>query len=333
MSEPTYHVFHRTWWRRGPGGTRVPGAGRKTTIARHVSYAEARGICERWNASHPPGPLSRKCEFMQEGGSNPMKHRRYSRRNPARAAASKGIGTGTLLLLAGGAFVLLTPQGRALTARLTSGVHPTTVTPTTAAGIHPTGITWLDKLLGAGVQAGVQTIPSATSSFASWISGLFQTSPVSATTPLGIPGGTAGEILPGGGTTVTAPDILSGGYNAPYALPPLEPLPDLTLSDWMSTPIPDTSLWSTDLTLSPAIAPLPDLSAFDYSADFSSFNVGFFGLGAAPRLPIRYGLPRTIPAPLHHPTLLQPGQPRFHGYGELRNIGYSRTLRRPPSYR
>jgi hypothetical protein len=228
-----------------------------------------------------------------------MRHRRRHRRNPATSRRGGGIGTGTLLLLAGGAFVLLTPQGRALASQLTSGARPaTTVTPTTAAGIQPTGITWLDKLLGAGVQAGVQTIPSATSSLASWISGLFQTSPISATTPLGIPGGTAGEILPGGGTTVTAPDILSGAYASPPALPPLPPLPDLTLSDWLSAdtsswstdlPLVDTSSWFTDVTL----APLPEIS------DFSNFNVGFFGLGAVPHQ-------RELPIP-------------------------NRTIRRPPS--
>ena len=138
------------------------------------------------------------------------------------------------------------------------------------------GITWLDRLLGAGVQAGVQTIPAATSGLVSWISGLFQTSPMSATTPLG----TASEILPGGGYTVTAPDILSGAYYPPteWALPPLEPLPDLTLSDWMSTPVE----W-----------PAFEVPTFDYSQSW-----GYMGLGALPRTP-----------------------------------GFSRTLRRPPSYR
>ncbi len=65
----TYRVFTRTWWRRNPSapGGREPGAGRQTTIARHCTYDEARSICQRYNATHKPGFLSRKAEFTQEG--------------------------------------------------------------------------------------------------------------------------------------------------------------------------------------------------------------------------------------------------------------------------
>ena len=62
----TYHVFHRTCWRPALGGRR-PGAGRKTTIARVHSEAEARALCQHYNATHDPGPLSRKAEYMREG--------------------------------------------------------------------------------------------------------------------------------------------------------------------------------------------------------------------------------------------------------------------------
>lgn len=208
------------------------------------------------------------------------------------------MGTGTLILLAGGAFLLLRgggltnlfggtapagftavgggyyrgPDGRYYTRSATGQMVPTTTSFT------PTGVTWLDRLLGAGVQAGVQTIPAATSGLVSWIGGLFTTSPASATTPLP-PLGTAGELLPGGGYTVTAPDILSGVYYPP--LPPLEPLPNLTVSDWMSVPI-DYSAFELS-----GVPTLPDLSSW-----------GFMGLGDLPRRP-----------------------------------GFSRTLRRPPSYR
>ncbi len=48
-----------------------------------------------------------------------MPHHRH-RRNPARGSAG-GLGTGTLLLLGGAAFVLLTPQGRALISGLGLG--------------------------------------------------------------------------------------------------------------------------------------------------------------------------------------------------------------------
>lgn len=68
MTEQLYRVFHRTWWRRNaewPGG-REPGAGRKTTLARHVTEAEARAICKRYNDSHDPGFLSRKAEYESE---------------------------------------------------------------------------------------------------------------------------------------------------------------------------------------------------------------------------------------------------------------------------
>jgi hypothetical protein len=64
--EPTYTVFVRNWYKPGPYGGRVPGPGRKTTIARHVTWAQARDICEVYNKNHDPGKYSRKAEFTQE---------------------------------------------------------------------------------------------------------------------------------------------------------------------------------------------------------------------------------------------------------------------------
>ena len=61
-----YRVFTRTWWIRNPAwpNGREPGAGRKTTIAKRVeTEAEARAICQRYNATHKPGELSRKAEY------------------------------------------------------------------------------------------------------------------------------------------------------------------------------------------------------------------------------------------------------------------------------
>jgi hypothetical protein len=64
----SYRAFHRTWWRRNPAWPdgREPGAGRKTTIARNLTEEEARQVCAEWNATHNPGPLSRKAEYERE---------------------------------------------------------------------------------------------------------------------------------------------------------------------------------------------------------------------------------------------------------------------------
>lgn len=63
-SDARYRVFTRTWWRM-EGGRRVPGIG-KSSYRGHpdsLTYDEARDYCQKWNASHPPGRLSRKAEF------------------------------------------------------------------------------------------------------------------------------------------------------------------------------------------------------------------------------------------------------------------------------
>ena len=60
-----FDVFHRTWWRKNPSWPdgREPGVGKRTYIARRVTEEEAREICREWNATHDPGPLSRKAEY------------------------------------------------------------------------------------------------------------------------------------------------------------------------------------------------------------------------------------------------------------------------------
>lgn len=69
METPTekyYDVFIRCWWRIDANGVRVPHPGaRKTYLARHVTYSDARGMCEGYNSTHKPGRLSRKAEFTE----------------------------------------------------------------------------------------------------------------------------------------------------------------------------------------------------------------------------------------------------------------------------
>lgn len=64
----SYRAFTRTWWRSNPSWPdgREPGAGPKTTLARHLTYDEAVRICRTYNETHNPGKLSRKAEFEQE---------------------------------------------------------------------------------------------------------------------------------------------------------------------------------------------------------------------------------------------------------------------------
>jgi hypothetical protein len=82
MSQGTavsYRVFVRNWWRwewkpaPSYGETRkgnralVPDPGaRKTTLATRCTEEEARAMCRAYQASHKPGPLSRKAEYERE---------------------------------------------------------------------------------------------------------------------------------------------------------------------------------------------------------------------------------------------------------------------------
>ena len=66
MSEPTYRVFHRTFWKSDGKGGLVPNTGRKTLIAVRKTYDQARDIATVWNANHEPGKFSRRAEFEKE---------------------------------------------------------------------------------------------------------------------------------------------------------------------------------------------------------------------------------------------------------------------------
>jgi hypothetical protein len=62
-----YHVFVRNWWTPNPSYPNglEPCPGRKTYLRKHVTYADALAICERYNSTHNPGRLSRKAEFEE----------------------------------------------------------------------------------------------------------------------------------------------------------------------------------------------------------------------------------------------------------------------------
>ena len=64
----TYKVFTRTWWRANdawPDG-KEPHPGRKTTLERNCTYAEAQETAQAYNRKHNPGKMSRKAEFEEE---------------------------------------------------------------------------------------------------------------------------------------------------------------------------------------------------------------------------------------------------------------------------
>lgn len=76
----SYTVFVRNWWRWEYGNASLvndkgqitrrlvpdPSA-RKTTLAKGCTEDEARAICQEYNSTHKPGPLSRKAEYTSEG--------------------------------------------------------------------------------------------------------------------------------------------------------------------------------------------------------------------------------------------------------------------------
>jgi len=64
----TYRIFTRIWWRNNPSWPNglEPFAGPKhTLISRVATEAEARRICQEWNATHKPGRLARKAEYEE----------------------------------------------------------------------------------------------------------------------------------------------------------------------------------------------------------------------------------------------------------------------------
>lgn len=63
-----FTVFVRNFWKKNPAypGGREPNlSARKTKIATADTEDEARRIAREWNASHDPGPLSRKAEYCK----------------------------------------------------------------------------------------------------------------------------------------------------------------------------------------------------------------------------------------------------------------------------
>ena len=62
-----FKVFHRTWWERNPKWPNglEPHAGKRRTIGFASNEAEARSMCQVWNANHKPGPLSDKAEYEE----------------------------------------------------------------------------------------------------------------------------------------------------------------------------------------------------------------------------------------------------------------------------
>lgn len=62
-----YRVFVRDWWKpnpKWPNGREPDSSGIRRTLAEDVeTIDEARELCEEYNSTHDPGPLSRKAEF------------------------------------------------------------------------------------------------------------------------------------------------------------------------------------------------------------------------------------------------------------------------------
>lgn len=67
--EMAYRVFVRNWWKHNaayPNGLEPNGGARKTTLVKRVeTETQARSICQTYNATHEPGPLSRKAEYEE----------------------------------------------------------------------------------------------------------------------------------------------------------------------------------------------------------------------------------------------------------------------------
>jgi hypothetical protein len=65
-----FAVFVRNWWRKNdawPGGREPDPTAPKHYLARNIaSEEEARSMCKEYNATHDPGPLSRKAEYTEQ---------------------------------------------------------------------------------------------------------------------------------------------------------------------------------------------------------------------------------------------------------------------------
>lgn len=211
---------------------------------------------QRWLGARASGypvrrrrnPGSRRLRRVSVYHCNP----RY-RRNPK---SGGGIGIGTIALIGVGAFFLLrsgalgslgggllggaAPQipgytymgGNAYRNNATGQVayrQPTgqmTTSPTGGTIVPSGGAAWTAPL----VQAGVAAIPALGTGLANLFKGLFSGSVVDQSSPAPLPAGTVG----GEGTTVTAPDILSGAYAAPAIPEPggALPMPEVDWAQW-----------------------------------------------------------------------------------------------------
>ena len=64
-----YKVFTRTWWKNSTSGNwpngLEPHMGKKKTIAKNKTFAEAQDIARVWNANNDPGRYSRKAEIEE----------------------------------------------------------------------------------------------------------------------------------------------------------------------------------------------------------------------------------------------------------------------------
>lgn len=69
MEQKYYDVFHRTFWKDNPSGQwpngLEPHKGEREYIERHVTYADARRLCQEYNSTHEPGRYSDKAEFEE----------------------------------------------------------------------------------------------------------------------------------------------------------------------------------------------------------------------------------------------------------------------------
>lgn len=64
-----YDVFTRKGWKDNPSYPNglEPHLGKKTYLAKALSYTDAKKLCEVWNATHKPGRYHRMAEFQKRG--------------------------------------------------------------------------------------------------------------------------------------------------------------------------------------------------------------------------------------------------------------------------
>ena len=217
-------------------------------------------------------------------------HHLRPRRNPSRGERG-GMSTGTLLLLGGAAFVLLTPQGRALLSGLGLGTGSSSIPSSLPVGTvrlangqyrMPNGqivgapLTGQTAMVGSSIApiitASVQSLPTLVSLFRQ----LFPTTGGASAQISATGGGAAPVEIPIGSLTLSDGSVLEIGGVTDWGLTPLTLGSDLTLEGpdfWSGTPtIEMTNTWSSELDPS-GFSFAPDVGwAFDPSLDFGSFG-------------------------------------------------------------